>query len=250
MHRSLNKKLAFALGTVFFTLALTWQAPASLLSNTISERTSGHLLLTQAEGSIWKGKANVAIASSIGQAGIGKLHWETFPYQLLMGNFHVEFTWNQSAPNLLTISLNGINIEHLNIEIPASAIAHFAPSLNAAQLGGQVHIESEKLFVSEKVIEGNTRLEWSQASSPLSPVNPLGQYQATLTGLGSALNVQLSTASGALLLEGSGSWSAQGGLNFQGTASAQKEHLVALTPLLHMIGNEDVAGSGNYRFNF
>jgi general secretion pathway protein N len=127
-------------------------------------------------------------------------------------------------------------------------MTHFVPSLNAAQLGGQLQLNSEKISISDDTIKGSAILIWSQVNSPLSPVNPLGQYQALLNGVGNTLSIQLNTLNGALQLAGNGNWSKPSGLRFQGYATAQEPHKLALTPLLHILGNEEVADTGKFQF--
>ncbi|NOT65096.1 MAG: type II secretion system protein N [Methylotenera sp.] len=244
-----NKKIMLLLGVLVFALALLWMAPATLLANAIANKTQQHVLLTQAEGSAWAGNANLVLAGDNveSRVNIGNIRWQVYPMQLLQGRLYLALYQNAGEPAWLSIDADKTHIEHLNITMPASVISLFVPTLNVAQLGGQFNIATENFTISQQVLQGKASVNWRDASSPLSAVSPLGSYQTLLDGNGGALNISLSTMSGALQLEGNGSWSAQTGLQFNGTASAEASKQKELAPLLHVLGNEQTLGSGRYQ---
>lgn len=249
MSSYLNIKVAWILGAAAFVISLIYQTPASLLSQMVAYQSGQRFLLTQTQGTVWRGNTHVAIATSSTQEAIGTLKWQIILSHLLKGELNIELTWNQSPPALLKLTPKQISVSQLATELPASAITAFIPSLNAAELGGQLHVNSEHFSVSKEALQGTLTVVWGQVSSPLSPINPLGQYQLLLSGAGQTLTIQLLTQNGALQLAGSGDWSTQSGLNFRGTASTPDANKETLSPLLHIIGNEEVLGSGAYAFN-
>lgn len=266
----MNKKRAFLVGLIFFILAIVSLAPATLISQYLADKSAGRLLLSNAQGTIWQGSADVALAGEAQQLGvalanlsevnisasnIGQLDWQIQATRLLVGQFKVVFSLNNSAPANLTLSNNQIKLEQLDINLPAAAIASLMPSLSVAQLGGQIHISTpsftaEALNTAELNFTGQVQIAWLQARSALSAINPLGQYQTLINGQNQQLIIKLNTIDGALILQGDGSLNPTSGLVFSGVASAQTSQKQALAPLLHVLGNETVAGSGEFKINF
>lgn len=264
MPKPLNTKFAWILGVSVFIFSLIAHAPASLLSYAIAQLDSPQqdnpqqgaqgLLLTQTEGSLWAGKTQVAIVTPATQETLGLLEWAVSLRHLHSGQIGLTLSWNQTAAATLNVTslfdMNAIALEvnQLALQLPASVISAFVPSLSAASLGGQLLLNSEHLTLTQDAIKGLLTVHWNQANSPLSPVNPLGQYQLTLNGLGQALTMQLLTQDGAMQLVGNGEWSKQMGLKFQGAASTTEENKAKLAPLLHIIGEEESPASGQYVF--
>jgi len=258
----MNKKYALITGVLSFVIALLAMAPATLLSGWVLERSGQQILLANAEGTIWNGAATIAIQNSKANPAVdaneaairaGKLRWEIFPLQLALGRIYAALYWNDAPPAWLTIESSRIHLEHALLDIPASIVTQLIPAMRAAGLDGQLNLRTESLSLTEQSIQGDVVLDWMQASSPLSAIKPLGNYHTQLSGNPGgdqgSVSIMLSTLSGALLLNGSGSWSNQQGLNFQGTAQAEAGKQQALSELLRVIGNEQVAGSGIYQIS-
>lgn len=245
----MNKKTTFFIGGVVFLIALLLQAPATLLAVLTSRFTHQQVLLTATKGSLWTGSANVAISTQQLQEQIGFVQWKLLPSDLLMGKIAVEFSWDRSTPALFVWSVNQVAISHLDIILPAKVVNGFVSSFKAAELGGQLRIHTDSLMLSGTTVNGMLSVYWNQVSSPLTSTNPLGEYQVILTGSAGGADVELKTLTGALKLDGHGDWSMAGGLKFAGVAKADLAQQVELSPLLHMIGNEEVVGSGQYQFN-
>jgi len=254
----MNKKYALIAGVITFVIALLAMAPATLLSGWILQRTGQQVLLANAEGTIWNGTATVVIQSSQTKPALdnneasitaGKLRWEIFPLQLALGRIYAALYWNNAPPAWLSVDSSRIHLEHALLDIPASIVSQLAPAMRSAGLDGQLNLRTESLSLTEKSIQGDVLLDWMQASSPLSAIKPLGNYHAQISGNQDSLSILLSTLNGALMLNGSGSWSNQQGLNFQGTAQAETGKEQALSELLRVMGNEQVPGSGMFQIS-
>lgn len=161
----------------------------------------------------------------------------------------MELSWNHSAPFMLQLTPEQLSLTHLAIDMPAKIINAFVSSFNAAEVGGQLKINCDHLLLSANQLSGSLAIHLSQVNSPLTPINPLGDYLVTLTGQGAIMHIELVTVSGDLKLNGAGDWSITSGLKFVGNASASEAQKLGLNPLLHIIGNEEIAGSGQYVFN-
>ena len=144
-----------------------------------------------------------------------------------------------------------VHIEHAAFNLPANIVSILIPTLKPAQLGGQLDVRCDNFSLTQQEILGQLSIDWSQASSSLSNINPLGNYHANLIGNGAGLSIQLNTvSSGPLLLSGIGSWDQSNGLHFEGTAEAGAEEKQQLQALLRVMGNEIIVGSGKYQLRF
>lgn len=255
----MNKKYAYLLiGLVALIIGLFKFAPATLISQYIADKTDNTVLLTNAQGTIWQGNAEISIKDEKSQElELGGIDWHIVASRLLLGELSVIFHWNNSDSTTLTLTPTQLSIAKLNINLPANVLSFIVPNLSAAQLGGQLRISTSSFNVTQLNMAnlkpnftGQIQLNWQLASSPLSPINPIGDYQAVLIGTDSLLMFKVNTLSGVLNLEGDGNINPANGVVFSGLASADNSNKQALAPLLHVLGNEVVAGSGNFKINF
>lgn len=244
-------KRTLILGFIIFLATLLYQAPASLVASWIYQKSDQQIVLTQAEGTLWNGKATLALSANTAESpvSVGHLQWQVFPLQLLLGRVYTAISWNEVPPFWLTVETARTHIEHINITIPADIISQLIPALHTAQLGGQLNLRSESISVTSDAIAGEAAIDWQQASSPLSQINPLGSYHAQLSADASGVHIQLSSLIGPLLLDGNGLWSQAQGLSFQGNAKADPAKQKELSELLRILGNEQVPGSGVYQLS-
>ncbi len=87
-------------------------------------------------------------------------------------------------------------------------------------------------------VTGKVAANWQMAGSPLSPVNPFGNYRFDLSGIGDRIQIGLSTVSGNLQLSGQGEWLTSGRLTFQTTAKAVGAGKEVFSEMLHHLGPE------------
>ena len=248
----MDKTGAILTGLLALVIGLIAMAPATLLSAWAYRQSGGHVQLTQASGTVWNGHAILALHGNNTDetAAIGAVRWEISAMQLLMGKVSAAVYWNDAPPAWLTMDTARTHVEHAMLDFPASTLARFIPAVQAAQLEGRITILAENLTFSQDAIQGEILIDWLQASSPLSSVSPLGDYRLALKGEQAGLSMLLTTLEGALVLDGSGMWSQANGLHFEGNASAAPDKQKPLADLLRVLGNEPVAGSGNYRISF
>jgi len=247
----MNKKFALILGLLVFVATLLALAPATLLSSWVYQHSQQHVLLAQAEGTVWQGSATVALKGINDESMVsaGKLRWEIFPAQLALGRIYAALYWNDAPPAWLSIESSRIHLEHALLDVPVAVVTQFMPAIRAAALGGQLNLRSESLSLTAESIQGDVFVDWIQASSPLSGINPLGNYHAQLSGNQDGLSILLNTLNGALILNGRGSWSSRQGIDFQGLAQAEGSKQKEMSELLRILGNEQVAGSGIFQIS-
>jgi general secretion pathway protein N len=261
-------KRLFLLGIVSTLVFLCIYAPAQLLGSLLGQMTHGRLGLAATQGSLWQGNGNLLLNSLDNNTdgnndalanntviNLGKIAWNTQALQLLAGRFSVNLTWNDGAPFWLMLDTTRLHIEHAAFALPADIVSALVPALKAAQLGGQLSVRCENFSLTRTEILGQLDIDWNQASSPLSMVNPLGNYRTKLNGIGNALEIKLETQGDSpLILQGNGRWLASEGLHFDGTAEANAANKTQLQGLLRVMGNEasneTSAASGRYQLKF
>lgn len=244
-------KRTFALFVIACALTLLVTVPATLLDWSLQYATQGRAVLANADGTIWKGSATPALRTQDHHfIVLQPLRWAIDPLSLLSGHIKVRLHWDDlpAAPAMeALISPRQIDLNHVQIPLPANALSEISPMLKAGQFRGQLQIQSEHLAISKRGMEGTAAVDWQQAGSALSSVAPLGNYHLTLNGAGERVDIALTTASGVLLLEGNGNWQAARGLEFQGKAQASSSNNENLAELLHHLGPEISPGVHSFR---
>ena len=253
-------KRLFLIGLFSFFIGLCIYAPAQMMGIILNQISNGRLSLANTEGSFWLGNAHLLMNSDnqlinmrqpTETIDLGRVSWDTQAMQLLVGKIAVSLTLNQGTPFWITVDSSRVHIEHAAFNLPANIVSILIPSLKPAQLGGQLEVHCDNFSLTQQEILGQLNIDWSQASSSLSNINPLGNYHANLNGNGAGLSIQLNTVStGPLLLSGNGSWDPSDGLHFEGTAEAGAEEKQQLQALLRVMGNEIIVGSGKYQLRF
>ena len=227
--------LALAFGCVFF-IGLVVFAPASIVGYALERASGGRLSLAQTAGSVWQGSGVALLHQNTRYQTLGNFHWQL---QLFSASLKVQS--GESAPMTVRyVPFAGhINLENLHLTLPASTLELAAPQLGPYQLQGVLEVSSEQLALDPTGMNGQITVVWAQAASALSEIRPLGDYRILLQGNGAALDAQLSTLSGKLILSGKGSFDKTNGMIINGTAQAAPGAAVAeLNELLHHIGPE------------
>lgn len=245
----MNKKSAFLFGLVCFIAALLATAPATLLGELAYRQSGARLMLARSSGTVWSGNAQLVLLGSSGEDSltVGQVRWQVFPLQLLLGRLHASLAWNDAPPAWLTLDSSRLHVEHLSIDLPAGAATRFLPAMRAAQLGGQLRLHADSLSFNGRSVQGEARIDWSDASSPLSPVNPLGSYQGRMVGEADGFSIRLGTHAGPLFIDGGGRWSGESGLALQASFKAEPARRSEMLELLRILGNEQQPGSGTYQ---
>ena len=123
---------------------------------------------------------------------------------------------------------------------PAELLSGLGTPWNTLQLQGRLRLQTDTLHVRRQdggwVLDGRAALQATDIASRLAPVRPLGTYRATLEAAdGLPPKIGVRTESGALQIEGSGSWRG-GRLRFAGEARADPAHQADLANLLNLMG--------------
>lgn len=237
-------KTGYLAAAAFYIFMLLVTAPASLLNPLIQRMSHERLSLANCQGSIWHGSATpLFLTGKNSSLALHTLHWNIRTQALLLGKLKAELDWDgveSVTPMQLTLGKSSAMLTHVLLPLPAELIGELSPYLKPAQLSGNLVIESPQLTYTDKQLQGNATARWSQAGSALSAVHPLGDYQIDITVAHNDLRAVLTTLSGALFLDGQGSWSPAQKFHFNGTARATDQ--ANLNELLHHLGPESSPG--------
>lgn len=246
----------FALGGLLF-------APATWLAAAVGQASGEHLLLADAQGSVWTGNALLVLAGGPGSRASatlpGRLHWRLRPHWrgLRLSARHA-CCLNGELQAQLRVGLGSLELalparaEALG-QWPAQWLAGLGTPWNTLQLGGMLRASSPGLSLrragGQTRLTGAFDLDLIDARSRLSSLEPLGNYRVSVRGNagaaaaaadGAGATLTLQTLEGALRLSGSGDWSGER-LRFRGQAQAADGQESALANLLNIIGRRQGA---------
>lgn len=238
------------LGMLLATLLF---APARWAGQWVESLSEGRVLMPAARGTVWNGSAQWVLTGgdqSRDSAVLpSRLHWHLTP-----GWGHLSLRLGApccTAQDVVLLIEPGwgklaVRIEDSQSNWPASLLAGLGTPWNTLQPAGTLNLETRSLALESAqgrlVVVGQARLTLNQLSSALTTIRPMGNYRLSVIG-GTPTRVHLETLQdSALQLVGSGTW-VDTRLHFDGSASADKQYLDALSNLLNIIGRRNGAQS-------
>jgi len=229
------------------------QAPASFADLALARATQGRVRLAEAAGTVWQGRGRIVLADVV-EAGGERVATATVPGVVLPGTFG----WRVSAwpllvgvldarvehdsmrePVLLTGRIGELRATPGSLSFPPVALDRLGSPWNTIRPTGALTLSWDSVTLRSGRFDGRATIELQQAASALTPVRPLGAYRIEVIGSGAQAQVRMTTLSGPLRLEGSGSWDARSGLRFTAEALAEGPERVRLQSLLGLLGRRD-----------
>lgn len=233
-------------GLVFYLLFLIIEIPASWFAWGLNRYTQGTVRLDPIAGSLWGGNGKLVIYyPKTTPHEFGLTEWRINPFWLLTGRVQLSVQADHQGKRMnatLGLSRSSFLLKNTDAEFPADFAARLYPPLSLISPQGKVRIVTEAVSLSPDGVEGAATLEWLNAGSGLSTVQPLGDYRVEMTGAGNTAKLDLATLRGALQLTGQGAWHANSGqLQLNGSAMP-RERATELEAFLRMIGNDQGGG--------
>jgi general secretion pathway protein N len=247
-----HKRWAWLGGLVGALGALIGFAPAVWLASGIAYASNGQVQLAQARGTVWHGSAQLVLTggpqSKDATALPERVLWTLWPsLQGLRGEMLPVCCSAKPVQVLASPRWGGgqVSITALHLNLPAQLLTGLGTPWNTLSPQGQLVVVADAASVEWRQghaqLEGNVTIDLANASSPLSTLQPLGDYRVRLAG-GAIPTLELQTLQGALQLSGSGKW-VDSRMQFTGEASAAPEREAALNNLLNIIGRRQGAKS-------
>ncbi len=238
----MSKRLIASMAFLFLTacVAALIVLPARWLIMTLP--AAWPVTIVGASGTVWSGTATIAI----GAPGRRRTIADPLSWTLSLRSgpaLTLSHSWLRK-PLALKPSWSGVDISPQTLLIPVALLGTLDARLAAIDPGGELSLSWPAMRLGRADRPAGTPLlsaEWRNATSALTTVRPLGDYVFTLRqGSQGAIDLNLSSRQGPLLLNGTGTASSNGEVRFNGTAqvdpAAGQETHAALRELLAAIG--------------
>jgi len=238
-------------GLVFYLLFLIIEMPASWFAWGLNRYSGGTVRLDPIAGNLWSGSGRVVIYyPQTTPHDFGQTEWRINPLWLLTGRMRLSLKSNDQDRQIKTTLVaagNNFTLKDTETEFPAAFVAQLYAPLSLISPQGKVRISTSELIMAAGKMEGTAALEWLNAGSSLSSVQPLGDYRLELTGAGKNVNLKLATLRGDLDLTGQGQWQPQTGQVQINGSAVPRARAGELESLLNMIGPDQ--GNGRRALN-
>jgi general secretion pathway protein N len=227
------------------TIALLVFAPAAWLARGVYSATEGRVLLADAQGSAWRGSAQLVLTGGQGSSDAaslpGRVNWKLLP---ALGGAQMALNMPCCAAEPVQLVLKpgwsqrSIEVQPATIRLPAQWLSGLGAPWNTLSPQGQLALSHGPLQVQWAAgrmrMQGQLTLDLLAMSSRLSTLSPLGDYRLSISG-GDVPSISLQTLQGALQLSGSGQFVGSR-IRFTGEASAAPAQQDALSNVLNIIG--------------
>lgn len=215
-----------------FGLFLLALAPAATLDSFLRRTTDSRFALLAAEGSVWNGQAQLATLDALSgrYRPVLPLSWQWNPSALLQGRMSWQLSFAAGNSTVLDIMPGGIQIGAVTVDMPARPLLEQIPN-TVGRLGwhGDFRIASPGWGCSwGGVCKGSVTANWWGASLDIFPEYALGNYMFTIKAEPDHLALGLTTASGALQINGSGLWKKGTAPGLSGTITGEPYFLSRL----------------------
>ena len=216
------------IGIYLATLMATIPAPWACLA--VQRMSQQKLELRGPAGSLWSGSGRLYATQRSGRLiDLGVLRWRTSWSAIFRATLSLEIALGDAGkPARVELSPAGTSIRGLEIALPGTIIAGFAPGLGTFGPGGMLRLRSDELRLDGDSILGQAELEWRQVRLARLPGLDFGSHVIRMRGSGSKVDIELATLEGPLRLAGRGNWTRSAGLAVSGTV----EHVAQPTPVL------------------
>jgi general secretion pathway protein N len=246
-----GRMVAYALaGLVGAALTLIGAAPASFADRAIERATGGRMRLAETDGTIWRGSGRLVLVDTGAESGAqqavpgvavpGRIDWGLRQLPLLIGQVDASIRVDgMTQPVRVQGGYGEIRVGGGSLALPSVELGRMGSPWNTLRPSGALSLRWENLTLKQGGLEGRAQIELRDASSAMTPVRPLGSYRVEIIGRGGQADLGIQTLAGPLRLQGSGTFSAQGGLRFTAEASADPAAQASLNSFLGLIGRRD-----------
>jgi hypothetical protein len=165
---------------VLVALAVLWQAPATLVTNVIQDRSGGRIKLADVSGTVWSGQG--VLVAGDARLPIG---WRVHPTPLAQGEATVDLVPvvpGSDVRGTVTVSEDRIRARDLRLAIPATMLADAMTQRPRIAAGGTIDIASDAVEWGRAGASGSVTAQWHDASAglPGGPAIALGEITANL----------------------------------------------------------------------
>ena len=206
---TLGRRPLVALGIFVYLAGLFAFVPAGWIAPIFERATGGAAILGDSSGTLWHGKAALAVRSGGLYQRLANIEWRCNPLWLVTGRAH--FTITGSAPDTdisaaISAGTSGVRIDDLKAVASASVVESVLPALGFVGPEGRLRVHATGLEITRMTVRGAATVEWENAGLRKWQWSDLGDYRIDATGAGDRADFKLTTLRGDLLLSGDGVW--------------------------------------------
>jgi general secretion pathway protein N len=234
------------LGIAAYAVFLVATVPARYVAAKVQSGSQGRVQLSDATGTLWRGKAKAVVSASGGALALDRLDWRFLPGRLAAGR--IAFDVKAGLPGFETSgeigkSFTAWEVRDFDAHGNVAWVAVILPWIAAWRPDGTALVTSPSFSWNGRDARGSMRIEWRAAGLSLVDLRPLGTYRAEVLAEGGPAKVKLTTVDGPLRLMGQGTLTPPSRLEFSGEARAEGADARSLESLLDLIGPRRADGS-------
>jgi hypothetical protein len=233
-------------GLVFYLLFLIIEMPASWFAWGLNRYTQGTVRLDPTAGSLWSGNGRLVVYyPQTTPHDFGQAQWRINPLWLIAGRVQLSVQTSHQDRRIkttLSVAKNNFMLKDTDVEFSAPFVAQLYTPLSLISPQGKVRISAADLTLAPEKIEGAAALEWLNAGSSFSSVQPLGDYRLDVTGADKNANLKLATLRGDLEFTGQGQWQPHTGQVQINGSALPRARAGELESLLGMVGADQGGG--------
>ena len=248
---SRRNALALVFVCLVYSATLLATIPAPWVARAIERASDQGLLLRDPAGTAWAGSGIFYARLRSGELlDLGRLRWSSSPSGVFAGQLAADLTLGTEAKAMrVDLSLSGMNVRGLSMEIPGRVLAELAPALGAFGPEGKLLLRADSLRFENGSILGLGEIEWHGLRLTRVSDIDFGSHIARLRGSGGGkVDIVFGTIEGPLRLSGGGSWTRDAGLAVSGTAEHDPDRASTLARLLQGICSEYAAARCTFRY--
>jgi general secretion pathway protein N len=236
------------LGAVAYLVFLAVDLPAAWFGYALERSSGGAVALGDPRGTVWKGRATLAMRSGGGFLSVADIQWRCNPFSIFTGRLSVTLSGEAPGASLrasLGLGLRSVRLQNVEASAPVALLGPAVPAAALVKPEGRVRIRADSLEIGSASVNGAATLEWSDAG--MSGIARIGDYRVQITGSGESATVRLSTLRGDLRINGNGEWRAAQPrvVQMRGVAEISPGRQ-DLEPLLQLISSEGTGPSRQF----
>lgn len=247
---SRRNALALIFICLVYSASLLATFPAPWVARAIERASDQGLLLRDPAGTVWSGNGILYVRLRTGELlDLGRLRWRGSPSGILAGHLSADLALSMDAKTTrVELSLSGMNVRGLSLEIPGRILAELAPAFGAFGPEGKLLLRADNLRIEDGSILGLGEIEWHGLRLTRVSDIDLGSHTARLRGGGGKVDIAFGTIEGPLRLSGGGSWTRDAGLAVSGTAEHDPDRASTFARLLQGICSEYTSPRCTFRY--
>lgn len=184
-NEGVNKVSKYLITTVVVLFAIyyfIYSTPTWVLSYFISKYSDQNFAISNQSGTFWQGSGLLVINNPAlkGAIPVMDINWHITLGLKKLISVHLSSFNNTIA--VVTVDKNGLHLNDLSLTVSLSQTSYLLAALHSLDLAGTVNItSSDGINIGRHGgMEGTINANLYHLSSTISPLNPIGDYSATM----------------------------------------------------------------------